>query len=269
MATTHTSPQVCRPHTFHAPIPWLSEPKLAPSGSPWGSSFVCPQEPQDKVSQIQSSSSGGGGGHQASSGQHLFSFPPTPPKDSTPDSVQTGPTEYQVSIGVIYSVQHVTHSRYLSLSNPSKAAVNAFMHQAQAQSTTSVSASETNCGMDVKPSLSNGNGGNNGGQPKQREGTHSLNSSSSGGTGSNTGASQGGAQGSNGGLFDVAGQNHPAYNGYENYGQGDYQNSHQGQGGNAFQTSSGGSAKMSAAMSSPHSKPQRTKSRTNAGKTRS
>lgn len=90
MATTHTSPQVCRPH-FHAPIPWLSEPKLTPSGSPWGSSFVCPQEPQDKVSQIQASS-----GHQ-SSGQHLFSFPPTPPKDSTPDSVQTGPTEYQVS----------------------------------------------------------------------------------------------------------------------------------------------------------------------------
>lgn len=50
-----------------------------------GSPFACPQDPQDKV-QVQS--------HQ--SGQHLFSFPPTPPKDSTPDSVQTGPTEYQV-----------------------------------------------------------------------------------------------------------------------------------------------------------------------------
>lgn len=51
---------------------------------------------------------GGGGGvnghlqshHQttSSSNQHHFSFPPTPPKDSTPDSVQTG-AEYQV-IGI-------------------------------------------------------------------------------------------------------------------------------------------------------------------------
>lgn len=85
MSSSHASPQVCRPH-FHAPLhPWLSEPKSLASGSPWGSPFACPQDPQDKV-QVQS--------HQ--SGQHLFSFPPTPPKDSTPDSVQTGPTEYQV-----------------------------------------------------------------------------------------------------------------------------------------------------------------------------
>lgn len=87
MSSSHASPQVCRPH-FHAPLhPWLSEPKSLASGSPWGSPFACPQDPQDKV-QVQS--------HQ--SGQHLFSFPPTPPKDSTPDSVQTGPTEYQVNI---------------------------------------------------------------------------------------------------------------------------------------------------------------------------
>lgn len=102
MGSSHAAPQVCRPH-FHAPIPWLGDPKMTPSGSPWGSSFVCPQDPQDKVSQIQSSSGGGGGGGGGSggghqSGQHLFSFPPTPPKDSTPDSVQTGPTEYQVSL---------------------------------------------------------------------------------------------------------------------------------------------------------------------------
>lgn len=134
--------------------------------------------------------------------------------------------------------------------------------------------------MDVKPSLSNGNGNNNGGgQPKQREGTNS------GSAGSNTGgaSSQGGStHGSNGGgggggLFDVAGQNHPYSTGYENYV--DYQNGHQSQS-HAFQSASslsgggggggGGSAKMSAAMNSPHSsssKPQRTKSRTNAGKT--
>ncbi|XP_055689719.1 GATA-binding factor C isoform X8 [Lutzomyia longipalpis] len=129
MPSSHTSPQVCRPH-FHAPIPWLSEPKLSTPGSPWGNPFACPQDPQDKVSQVQS--------HQT--GQHLFSFPPTPPKDSTPDSVQTGPAEYQ-------------------------AAVNAFMHQAQASTTTSVTTGETNCALDVKPQIPNGAQS----APKQRE----------------------------------------------------------------------------------------------------
>lgn len=87
MSSSHSTQQICRPH-FHAPLhPWLSEPKSLAPGSPWGSPFACPQEPQDKVGQVVQS-------HQT--GQHLFSFPPTPPKDSTPDSVQTGPSEYQV-----------------------------------------------------------------------------------------------------------------------------------------------------------------------------
>lgn len=149
------------------------------------------------------------------------------------------------------------------------------MHQAQASSTTSVSASEANCGLDVKPSLSNG--GNNGGQsvPKQREGTSSLNVNSnnngSGQSASNAAASQGanGGAGLNGGLFDVP-QN--PYNGYENGGgyggsgggggSGAGYGAHPSQG-NAYQSSTG--AKM--AMNSPHSNSQRTKSRTNAGKT--
>lgn len=155
------------------------------------------------------------------------------------------------------------------------------MHQAQASQTTSVSASE-NCGLDVKPSLSNGGGGQSS-VPKQREGTNSLVNSNSSGTGSgNTGASgqgsNGGGGGSlNGGLFDVG--QHPSYNGYENGGYGGsgggagggagYGN-HQSQS-NAFQSSAG--TKMSGGggggggMNSPHSKTQRTKSRTNAGKT--
>lgn len=88
MSSSHSSQQICRPH-FHAPLhPWLSEPKALAQAGPWG--FACPQEPQDKVGQVVQSS------HQT--GQHLFSFPPTPPKDSTPDSVQTGPAEYQVSV---------------------------------------------------------------------------------------------------------------------------------------------------------------------------
>lgn len=151
------------------------------------------------------------------------------------------------------------------------------MHQAQASQTTSVSASE-NCGLDVKPSLSNGGGGQSS-APKQREGTNSLVNSNSSGTGSgNTGASgqgsNGGGGGSlNGGLFDVG--QHPSYNGYENGGYGGSGAGggagygHQSQS-NAFQSSAG--TKMSGGgggggMNSPHSKTQRTKSRTNAGKT--
>lgn len=161
----------------------------------------------------------------------------------------------------------------INLISRPQAAVNAFMHQAQASSTTSVSASEANCGLDVKPSLSNGNGGGGQSVPKQREGTSSLNvTSNNNGSGqnaaSNAAASQGanGSASLNGGLFDVP-QN--PYNGYENgYGGGGGGGSGAGYGAhpsqaNAYQSSTG--TKM--AMNSPHSKSQRTKSRTNAGKT--
>ncbi|KAJ6640220.1 GATA-binding factor C [Pseudolycoriella hygida] len=196
MSSSHASPQVCRPH-FHAPLhPWLSEPKSLASGSPWGSPFACPQDPQDKV-QVQS--------HQ--SGQHLFSFPPTPPKDSTPDSVQTGPTEYQ-------------------------AAVNAFMHQTQSSSATSLTSE--NCSLDVKPTIQNGVSQST---PKQREGTTSNNNTNSNNNNSSL----------NGGIFDNP---HSSYSGYESsYGY------HQGSSG--FPSS--GRSNMS-----PHSKPQRTKPRTSA-----
>ncbi|XP_061389763.1 GATA-binding factor C [Musca vetustissima] len=162
MPSSHTSPQMCRPH-FHTPLSsWLtSEHKSFAPASPWGSPFACPQEPQvdHKLSQV-------GQTHQTTStGQHSFPFPPTPPKDSTPDSVQTGPSEYQ-------------------------AVVNAFMHQAQA--TGSSSLPDTSCALDIKPTIQNGsssslhNGGGSGGAgaggqssaPKQREGTTATNSNS-------------------------------------------------------------------------------------------
>ncbi|XP_075169479.1 GATA binding protein grain isoform X1 [Haematobia irritans] len=153
MPSSHTSPQMCRPH-FHTPLSsWLtSEHKSFAPASPWGSPFACPQEPQvdHKLGQV-------GQTHQTTTtGQHSFPFPPTPPKDSTPDSVQTGPSEYQ-------------------------AVVNAFMHQAQA--TGSSSLPDTSCALDIKPTIQNGstsslhNGGGAGGgggqssAPKQREGT--------------------------------------------------------------------------------------------------
>lgn len=105
-----SSGQVCRPH-FHAPLhPWLSDgaKPLSHSGPwvPFGSG-----DP-DK-SQSPSSA--------PSQPHNLFSFPPTPPKDSTPDSVApTGGAEYQSAVA---------------------AAMGAFMHE-----------NPQSCALDVKPS---------------------------------------------------------------------------------------------------------------------
>lgn len=82
------SSQMCRPH-FHTPLhPWISEgakPPMVPHpahGSAWCSPFS------------GKSPHGGSTGPPLHSGSlpphsspHLFSFPPTPPKDATPDTV--------------------------------------------------------------------------------------------------------------------------------------------------------------------------------------
>nr|XP_040222221.2 transcription factor GATA-3 isoform X1 [Anopheles coluzzii] len=268
MTSSHVSPQVCRPH-FHGPLSWLSDPpKPIASSSAWGSPFACPQDPQDKLTQVQT----------GQTGQHLFSFPPTPPKDSTPDSVQTAPAEYQATI-------------------------NAFMHQAQVGSSNAVGGggvgggvggggtgqTADSCGLDVKPCLTGGNGssgsgggGSGGGQnqPKQREGTGNsgtVGNGSSGGPGSHTNGGQptgsglggvhGGGQsgagavatagghssGGGGGLFDGSGQS--AYGGYDTSGYG-YHHQHA--------AASFGQSNPRPAMNSPHMKPQRTKARTSA-----
>ncbi|XP_047507309.1 GATA-binding factor C-like isoform X5 [Pieris napi] len=82
------SGQVCRPH-FHTPLhPWLDSKALG-SGA-WGSGFQ-----QDGAAE-----------KPLSPAQHphphpLFSFPPTPPKDSTPDSVAAaalGQQDYQAAV---------------------------------------------------------------------------------------------------------------------------------------------------------------------------
>lgn len=266
MPSSHVStPQVCRPH-FHAPLPWsISDPpKPLSSSSAWGSPFACPQDPQDSklVAQIQNS--------QSSSGQHLFSFPPTPPKDSTPDSVQTGPTDYQ-------------------------AAVNVFMHQAQASTNSQLNGTDTSssCGLDVKPCLSGGGGGNAGNQgggsaqsqqqaPKQREGTHqsqstsnsqnsntnsnsnsqNLNSSSVHNNSSNNNNNNGNntttAHHQQHSLFDTTHQ--ASYGAYENSYLGYPQSTN-----SVFQSNIRSSTMNNNSPSSNH-KPQRTKARTSAGK---
>lgn len=243
MPSSHVSPQMCRPH-FPAPLPWLSEPpkSLASSGA-WGSPFACPQDPQEKVSQaaaaLQSSQS---------SGQHLFSFPPTPPKDSTPDSVQTGPLEYQ-------------------------AAVNAFMHQAQVTSNSALTGDTGSCGLDIKPCLTNGNNGGQTGAsaPKQREGTqhqqhqttnHSSNNNNNTNSQNNNNTTSNNSSNSNNNnnnsaslnsssLFDA---HQSAYaSAYDSYG-------------NYHQTSSAFQTNARSNMSPHNTKPQRTKARTSAGK---
>ncbi|XP_055619084.1 GATA-binding factor C isoform X2 [Toxorhynchites rutilus septentrionalis] len=229
MGSSHVAPQVCRPH-FHGPLSWLSDPaKPMASSSAWGSPFACPQDPQDKLSHATGMVGQGAG--QSSSSQHLFSFPPTPPKDSTPDSVQTAPAEYQATI-------------------------NAFMHQAQVTSSSiaqqaAAAAVHDSCALDVKPCLTGsslglglgggigscgggssssngglgggggggGGGGSSGGgssgqnQPKQREGTTLNATSASGGSSNQT------HSGSNSALFDTSG--HGLYaGGYDTVGYG-------------------------------------------------
>uniref|UniRef100_A0A182ND14 Uncharacterized protein n=1 Tax=Anopheles dirus TaxID=7168 RepID=A0A182ND14_9DIPT len=241
MTTSHVSPQVCRPH-FHGPLSWLSDPpKPIASSSAWGSPFACPQDPQDKLSQVQT----------GQTGQHLFSFPPTPPKDSTPDSVQTAPAEYQATI-------------------------NAFMHQAQVGSSNAVvggvgggvggggagsGPATDSCGLDVKPCLTGGNGssgsggggggnGSNGGQP-----TGSGLGGVHGGQANAGGSTVGHSSGASGGLFDGTGQ--AAYGGgYDTSGYGAYHHQHAG--------ASFGQSNPRPTMNSPHMKPQRTKARTSA-----
>lgn len=134
-ATRMSSSQVCRPH-FHAPLhPWLSDgtKPLAHSG-PW-----VPFGGGDP-DKSQSPSSG-----PTSQPHNIFSFPPTPPKDSTPDSV--APT----TAGAEYSAV--------------AAAMGAFMHD-----------NPQSCALDVKPSAAIGGstgttGGGGGGGNKQREGS--------------------------------------------------------------------------------------------------
>ncbi|MGH0184529.1 UNVERIFIED_CONTAM: hypothetical protein FKN15_015074 [Acipenser sinensis] len=98
-----TGGQVCRPHLIHSPgIPWLDSGKAALSaahhhnawavshftkqslhpastGAPGGLSAVYPGSSGASTGTVSSLTSG------SHSGQHLFSFPPTPPKDVSPD----------------------------------------------------------------------------------------------------------------------------------------------------------------------------------------
>lgn len=87
-----SSGQVCRPH-FHAPLhPWLPDSTKSLSHGGWFQVAGGGGDP-DKS---QSPSSAPGQPH------NLFSFPPTPPKDSTPDSVApSAGAEYQAAVAAM------------------------------------------------------------------------------------------------------------------------------------------------------------------------
>lgn len=129
-ASRMSSSQVCRPH-FHPPLhPWLSDASakpLAHSGPwvPFGGGAGDPDKSQSP--------------NTAPAQPHnIFSFPPTPPKDSTPDSVApSAGSEYQSAVA---------------------AAMGAFMHE-----------NPQSCALDVKPSGVSSSGAN--GNNKQREGS--------------------------------------------------------------------------------------------------
>ncbi|KAM6985654.1 transcription factor GATA-3 isoform 2-T2 [Aplochiton taeniatus] len=84
------SSQVCRPSLLHGSLPWLEGSKgIAPhhSTSPWNLSpfqktSLHHGSPAGLSVYPQASSSSLSGGH---SSPHLFTFPPTPPKDVSPD----------------------------------------------------------------------------------------------------------------------------------------------------------------------------------------
>ncbi|XP_007235048.2 transcription factor GATA-3 isoform X1 [Astyanax mexicanus] len=95
------SSQVCRPSLLHSSLPWLDGSKgIGPhhSASPWMGPF--PKTPlhhhgspgtlsvYPPVSSSSSSSSSLSAGHAS---PHLFTFPPTPPKDVSPDPAISTP----------------------------------------------------------------------------------------------------------------------------------------------------------------------------------
>ncbi|MEE6502202.1 hypothetical protein FKM82_004435 [Ascaphus truei] len=86
-----TGTQMCRPHLLHSPgIPWLDSGKSALTAAhhhnPWTVSPFAktPLHPAAGGSLYPGSGSSGGPS-SSHSGPHLFGFPPTPPKDVSPD----------------------------------------------------------------------------------------------------------------------------------------------------------------------------------------
>ncbi|XP_065224816.1 GATA-binding factor C isoform X2 [Planococcus citri] len=163
---------VCRPHHFahHSSLhPWLSQSsvsssdtKQSPHGNSFGSSWCSAFNGTGGSGGGSGGNSGGGGGndepltksehqHSSSSSHPMFSFPPTPPKDATPDSV-TATSTIQTSTS--------TSSNEYTNAIAHAASMGVFLHPEQSGS------------CDIKPML-------NSVSSKQREGTNSSSGSAS------------------------------------------------------------------------------------------
>lgn len=118
--------QVCRPHFHSALQPWISEAAkpmvphpLHHSPPTWCSPFA--KQPSPAHHHPHASASSSAIGHPAAAGQsghhsshHLFSFPPTPPKDATPDTVTNS---VSTSSSGNSSTSNVTNSSGVNSSN--------------------------------------------------------------------------------------------------------------------------------------------------------
>ncbi|KAL9694220.1 hypothetical protein quinque_013505 [Culex quinquefasciatus] len=270
----HMTPQVCRPH-FPSPLSWFNESTkpFAASGS-WSSPFSCPQDPQESKQnqQMQASS------QAAAVGQHLFSFPPTPPKDSTPDSVQTTPSEYQTTLN---NFMHLSSSQATSAGSQQTHGASGSSNNNNNNS----SLSSEQCGIDVKPCLTGSGGGSMNdrsvvgqdveqNQPKHREGTGSsnnVNNSSSASSANSHGAYQNSAAAAANSFNMFDGTGHGG-SGYDHTGYGFHQTTGHGIGGGGGGTTGGGSYQQSSRppggggglMNSSHMKAQRAKAKSSA-----
>ncbi|XP_044738457.1 GATA-binding factor 2-like isoform X2 [Chrysoperla carnea] len=161
-ASRMSSSNVCRPH-FHTPLhPWMTDTSKLHS-TPWvpfGQSTGGSGDPDKSQSP--------GSQSQPTQPHNLFSFPPTPPKDSTPDSViPTSSNATSASSGQSGQEYQsaVAHAMGVFMHHPD--------NQNNGQNGSSTNSGNT-CSMDVKPSAANLlNSQQNG--VKQREGTTSSN----------------------------------------------------------------------------------------------
>ncbi|KAI9546344.1 GATA-binding factor 2 [Dissostichus eleginoides] len=109
--------QVCRPHLIHSPgIPWLDPGKAALSAAhhhnAWAVSHFSKQglHPSSSGYPCSSSSAPVSSPNSVShSSAHLYSFPPTPPKDVSPDPGATSPTSSSTRMEEKESIKYQVH----------------------------------------------------------------------------------------------------------------------------------------------------------------
>ncbi|XP_010777730.1 endothelial transcription factor GATA-2a isoform X3 [Notothenia coriiceps] len=108
--------QVCRPHLIHSPgIPWLDPGKAALSAAhhhnAWAVSHFSKQglHPSSSGYPCSSTAPVSSPNSVSHSSAHLYSFPPTPPKDVSPDPGATSPTSSSTRMEEKESIKYQVH----------------------------------------------------------------------------------------------------------------------------------------------------------------